>query len=186
MDQGSQIRSSAEVFKRTKELRPAGTMRVSAADILLTDGAWISTKSEGKDIAGDIVVTSHSRLGLDGARYHDRSKGLRSRQHRGCCGRSDRSSRQPDHHLCGRRCRGGGDITIDSRFLVLDGSRIQANADEGSGGKIRISVGNLLQTPPPDSVMEANSERGIDGNIVIEAADTNLLLISPSCRRRFW
>ena len=68
---------------------------------------------------------------------------------------------------------GGGDIEIDPRFLVLDDSRVQATAFEGPGGNIRIRVGNFILSP--QSVVEASSHLGVDGNVIIQGAETNLV-----------
>ena len=65
-----------------------------------------------------------------------------------------------------------GHINIDPTFLVLDQSRIQANAFEGNGGNISITAGFLLVTP--DSVIEASSQRGIDGIINVDAPDSDV------------
>jgi large exoprotein involved in heme utilization and adhesion len=37
-----------------------------------------------------------------------------------------------------------GSILIDPKVLVIDGSRIQANAGQGSGGRVRIVADNIL------------------------------------------
>ncbi len=67
----------------------------------------------------------------------------------------------------------GGDITItDPRFLILNESRIQANAEAGDGGNIFISTDSFI--PSIGSVVEASSETGIDGQILIDSPDTNL------------
>jgi large exoprotein involved in heme utilization and adhesion len=71
----------------------------------------------------------------------------------------------------------GGNIAIDSVFVVLDeGSSIIANADRGQGGNIFIRIlggGALFQSP--DSLIEASSELGLDGSVVIDAPDTNII-----------
>jgi filamentous hemagglutinin family protein len=71
----------------------------------------------------------------------------------------------------------GGNIAIDSVFAVLDEeSSIIANALEGQGGNILISIhggGALFQSP--DSLIDASSERGIEGSVVIDAPDTDII-----------
>jgi large exoprotein involved in heme utilization and adhesion len=66
----------------------------------------------------------------------------------------------------------GGNIIIDPPFMVLDGSRIEANAFGGDGGNILIQAGQLISSP--DSVIQASSELGIDGNIDIAAPETDV------------
>jgi large exoprotein involved in heme utilization and adhesion len=71
----------------------------------------------------------------------------------------------------------GGNIILNSVFVVLDeGSRIIANAQEGQGGNIFIRIlggGALFQSP--DSLIDASSEFGIDGSVVIDAPDTDII-----------
>jgi hypothetical protein len=59
-----------------------------------------------------------------------------------------------------------------TRFLVLDDSRIQANAKQGAGGNITIQAGQLIRTP--DSVIQASSELGLSGTISIAAPNTDV------------
>ncbi len=66
----------------------------------------------------------------------------------------------------------GGNITIDPRFVILDSSRIQANAFGGPGGKLRIVTDAFIRTP--DSIIEASSQQSIDGEVIITAPDTDL------------
>jgi filamentous hemagglutinin family protein len=67
----------------------------------------------------------------------------------------------------------GGDINIaNPDFLILDRSRIQANAEAGDGGNISISSGTFI--PSVDSFVEASSKTGIDGQVLIDSPDTNL------------
>jgi filamentous hemagglutinin family protein len=71
----------------------------------------------------------------------------------------------------------GGNIAIGSVFVVLDeGSRIIANAERGQGGNILIRIlggGALFQSP--DSQIEASSEFGVEGSVVIDAPDTDII-----------
>jgi filamentous hemagglutinin family protein len=66
----------------------------------------------------------------------------------------------------------GGDITIDPEFVVLDSSRILANAVGGNGGNITIVADHF--TSSADSLVEASSRLGIDGNINILSPDEEI------------
>ncbi len=66
----------------------------------------------------------------------------------------------------------GGNITIDPTFVVLDGSRIVANARQGRGGNIRIVADFFFASP--DSLVSASSDLGIDGVVEIDSPDTDL------------
>ncbi|HEX2825959.1 MAG TPA: filamentous hemagglutinin N-terminal domain-containing protein [Burkholderiales bacterium] len=66
----------------------------------------------------------------------------------------------------------GGNITIDPIFVVLDSSRIIANAFGGNGGNIDISTDALLKSG--DSTISASSQLGVQGTIRISAPDSDL------------
>jgi large exoprotein involved in heme utilization and adhesion len=71
----------------------------------------------------------------------------------------------------------GGNITLNSVFVVLDeGSSIIANALEGQAGNIFIRIlggGALFQSP--DSLIRASNEFGVEGSVVIDAPDTDII-----------
>jgi large exoprotein involved in heme utilization and adhesion len=66
----------------------------------------------------------------------------------------------------------GGNVEIDPTFVVLSRSAILANAFEGRGGNIRIVADYFFADP--SSVIDASSQRSIDGTVIIEAPDTDL------------
>ena len=66
----------------------------------------------------------------------------------------------------------GGNIFIDPEFVILNNSRITANAYQGRGGNIRIIADQFLADNV--SVVEASSQLGIDGIVQIEAPDADV------------
>lgn len=66
----------------------------------------------------------------------------------------------------------GGNITIDPVFVILDNSRVIANAYEGDGGNIFIETDYFF--PDASSQIEASSETGIDGAVHIETPGIDL------------
>ena len=64
---------------------------------------------------------------------------------------------------------GGGNITIDPDFVILNKSNILANAFGGPGGNITIVADNVLVSA--GSSIDASSELGIDGEINISSPD---------------
>jgi hypothetical protein len=48
-------------------------------------------------------------------------------------------------------------------LMVLDNSRIEANAQRGAGGNITIRAGQLIRTP--DSVIQASPAQSVSGRI---------------------
>jgi len=77
----------------------------------------------------------------------------------------------------------GGDIEISSKckmqsekcgaeFVILNNSKIQANANEGDGGAVFIVTENFLKSF--GSIVEASSARGNNGTVRIEAPDLDI------------
>lgn len=67
----------------------------------------------------------------------------------------------------------GGNITIDPTFVILDNSKIIANAFDGPGGNIRIVTEHFIASP--DSIISASSQFGVDGQVEIDSPDTNMI-----------
>jgi hypothetical protein len=70
----------------------------------------------------------------------------------------------------------GGDILIDPRFLVLqEGSSIKANAVDGKGGNVLIVAGTIFAGGDLKQMVSASSQRGVQGVVAINAANTDLV-----------
>jgi len=67
----------------------------------------------------------------------------------------------------------GGNITIDPRFIILEGSQIIANAFEGRGGNIQIQAQQVFLADPASQV-SASSTLGINGVVNIQAPVTSI------------
>jgi large exoprotein involved in heme utilization and adhesion len=139
----------------------------------LRDGGSVLAFSEGRGLGGDIAITAHDSLKLlnggaivtetdfaDGGSVSIRAKNLVYLK---------------DSEITtsvGARSGDGGNITIDPVFVVLDNSRILANAVSGDGGNIRIVSQFFLASP--DSLVQASSQRGISGEISISAPNVDV------------
>ena len=66
----------------------------------------------------------------------------------------------------------GGNIYSNSDQMILNHSKITANAFEGSGGNIYIASGQFIKSN--DSIVQADSELGMSGNIYIHSPDINV------------
>jgi len=66
----------------------------------------------------------------------------------------------------------GGNILVDSEYAVLNKSQIIANAYEGNGGNITIISDQLVQSS--NSMINASSQLGIHGNIMIQSPELDL------------
>ena len=144
------MRHDAVIDSRSIEGARGGTIRITAQDAMLSDNSQITTNAIGAD-GGDIEIDAEVMRVQDSA---------------------------VTATVTGSEGTRGGNITISSEsvVVVLERGRIEAEADAGQGGMIRIE-GFLLMDP--DSEVSADSDRGTDGTIVIRAAVTTLTSISP-------
>ncbi len=67
----------------------------------------------------------------------------------------------------------GGNVFIDPINVVLNRSAIAANAFGGNGGNISIITRNFLRST--SSTIQASSQTGIQGNIVVSSPETDVL-----------
>ena len=66
-----------------------------------------------------------------------------------------------------------GNISIDPEFIILENSRVLANAVEGQGGNISLVATNAVLADPL-SVLDASSALGVSGSVDIQAPIQNL------------
>jgi len=135
----------------------AGTIFVIAVDSLTVTNASIETSSE-LSAGGNIQLTVGDLLFLnDGATVSAAAGGVTANDD-------------------------GGNITIDPVFVVLRDSEILATANAGNGGNISIKAGSFIVDP--NSVIDASSQTGLDGQITIDSVNnvfgSVLLLETPS------
>ena len=138
----------------------AGSITVSANRLLISDGGAISTEARTSTASGG-NITLHLRdfLYLTSAEISTSVKG---------------------------ETGNGGNITIDPLLVILNHSTIKADAIAGHGGNITITADQFI--PSSDSSLEATSELGISGTIVIDGprVDVNgaLVVLSTQLRSR--
>ncbi len=66
----------------------------------------------------------------------------------------------------------GGNLTIENpKFFILNNSELRTNAYAGNGGNIRIIADLFIKSS--DSIIDASSELGVDGEINIHSPDEN-------------
>jgi filamentous hemagglutinin family protein len=79
----------------------------------------------------------------------------------------------------------GGDIALNSEFIILDSGKIIARAYEGQGGNMNITTTSIYKfSPASKSTIDASSQLGVDGVVTInspdENADEEMLALSSS------
>jgi len=179
------VRDGGEVSARTSNTGSGGNVEINATEIQLADGGSISAESlspranagksgtidinasdtfrifNGSSVSVETAEADAGDIDLDvGFLLH-----LRDRS-------SITTSAAVDEE--GQGQGEGGDINIDPVFTVLDGgSKIIANALEGSAGNIRIRTNFLFQSP--DSEIKASNRFGVEGNVDIDSPDTDVI-----------
>jgi large exoprotein involved in heme utilization and adhesion len=162
---------------------------VVASDIVLPDrGPQITARSTGSGDAGSITVRATRLLMNDGATISTAAVGERSAANGGNITLHVRDflylvSSEITTSVKGETGN-GGNITIDPQLVILDHSRIVAEAIEGHGGNITITAGEFIRSS--DSVVSATSELGISGTIEINGprVDVNGALVVLSTELR--
>jgi len=149
-----------------------GKISLQARQVELSNSATISAKSSGSGNAGDILITA-------GDTFRSASSAVTTEADRAGGGSIALSAGRLVHLIDSEMTTtvqgGGGDagnITIDPRFIILEGSRIIANAFQGMGGNIRLDAGVFLADPA--SLVSASSTLGIQGTVDIRAPVTSL------------
>ena len=161
------------LLAETRGAGAGGNVSVLASNLLLEDGASISSSSLGTGLAGDVRVVLSDSLTMRGASIETEAVtsdgGNIAISLPGLMDLID--SRITTSVQSGEG--GGGNITIARpEFVVLQRSQIIANAFGGPGGNIDIVAGQLIADP--FSVIEASSELGIDGNVTIDAPNPDV------------
>ena len=152
---------------------PGGDIAVDAHRVQLTAGAAISAESIGTGNAGNITITvrdmflsQHSTVTTQASQADGGNISLIA----------PRMIRLRDSQVTaavgGGPATVGGNIHIDPQFVLLQNSQIIANAFEGQGGNIQLTAGVLLADPT--SRIDASSQRGINGQVNIQAPVTSI------------
>jgi filamentous hemagglutinin family protein len=182
------VKGGAQIASTTAGPGKGGDVAVTvASDILLSDpGPQITAQSSGSGNAGSITVSAVRLLMDDRAAISTAAEKAD--------GGNIRLDVRDLLYLTNSKITtsvntengNGGNITIDPQLVVLNHSSIIAQAAEGRGGNIRINAGAFIQSA--DSSVDASSEKGISGTVVITGprVDVNgaLVVLSSELRGR--
>ncbi len=145
-----------------------GDINIFASSLEMTDGGTISAKSTGPGLAGDVYIAlDNSFTAING----DVTTGATVSDGGNIVFEVNDLILLVDSQITTSvesGTGGGGRIDIDPTFVVLDNSKIIANAFGGPGGTIDITTDFLLQTS--NSVIEAvGANERINGVVNINA-----------------
>ena len=138
------IQNGGSVDANASDTGLAGNININVSDRVVLDGGEISTRAVTSD-GGNIVILAPTLLDMLNSQITTSvESGVGT----------------------------GGNINIDPLAVVLQNSKIIADAFGGSGGNISIVAGQFIIDV--SSIVSASSALGLDGRIEINAPDTNI------------
>jgi large exoprotein involved in heme utilization and adhesion len=153
-----------------------GTITVNANHVQLNSGATITANSNGVANAGNINIIATDGLTMQNSSIttlvHPNNNGSNTG------GGNIKITTSPaatvylhDNSTISASVAdgpgGGGNVTIDPQYVILQGSQILAQTDQGTGGNITI-IANVFQ-PDATSIVSADAERGVNGTVTIQS-----------------
>ena len=165
--------ASSAISSNTAGSGAGGNVSLSAPSIRIEGGGRITATSTGTGNAGSINITASDALRIFGGST------ISSEALQADGGNIDIRVGNLVHlknseitTAVGSGAGAGGNVFIDPTFVILENSRIAANAFGGPGGNIQIFATYFLNTL--DSLVDASSQAGIPGTVQISAPNTNL------------
>jgi filamentous hemagglutinin family protein len=126
----------------------AGSVLVSAANVLLADGATISSSSFGLGRGGDVTVRANDTITVTG---------------RGATGGASRIA------ALSTGLADAGTLAVSAdRLLVRNGGDINTSAANGAGGNLTLTIGTLLLVDHSRITTTVSGGSGSGGNIFID------------------
>ncbi len=169
-DQGSGL------FTTTVGNGAGGNINLRGSAIQLSNGASISATSFGRGNAGSITVNAGNQFTMTKSSITteaNQSSGGAITIMTNATGTVQLTDSTISASVL-NGTGGGGSVTIDPQYVLLQNSQILANAVFGPGGQIFITT-NLLE-PDATSIISASSQFGQQGTITVQSP------ISPASR----
>ncbi len=140
----------ATISATTSGIGNAGNITVADVDTFQSDNSTVTTEAMQAD-GGNIQVTAQTMIRL------------RDSEITATVGGGDQTV--------------GGNITTNSEFVILENSRIVANAFEGRGGNIQIAAEAFLADA--NSAVSASAALGVDGMVSIDTFNELSETVTP-------
>lgn len=162
-----------------------GEVKITTGQLTLVDGGMLSVRSDGAGNAGNIELTLTDKLKMQ----HGSIRASTARADGGNIKITVPDYLQLTHSeittSVNAQAGNGGNITLNSEFIILNHSHIFAQAVSGEGGNINITTTGIynLSSEPLKQVINASSRSGIDGVVEISSPDqdvTENLVVLPA------
>ncbi|MDM8566648.1 hypothetical protein QUF74_13480 [Candidatus Halobeggiatoa sp. HSG11] len=177
--------TKALVTAKTYGTGKGGNIIIHSDNLRLTGNSLITARSDGSGDAGKVQLTlgnmsiinselETSALNADGGDLSINSSGYVY------------LSNSKISTSVSEEFGGGGNITANPEFIVLNSATIFAKAKKGNGGNINVTTTGIynFDMTPISEVINASSEFGLDGKILINTPDSitegNLFALSTS------
>lgn len=163
---------SSGIYARSEGSGHGGDISLLTQQLRLTDRSEISAKSIGSGDAGAIDIRTTDRIDIENSAVT--TEALLADGGNISLKTVDRLYllRSEITATVGGGLGNGGNIFIDPDFVIMNDSKIIANAYGGRGGNIKIIAGNFIADTY--SIVDASSQLGIDGTVDIDAPDTDV------------
>jgi filamentous hemagglutinin family protein len=167
--------SGSGIFTDAHGTGLGGSISVNANAVTMTNGATISANSSGAADAGNINITANHGLSMQSSSITTQVTPSNGGTNAG--GGDIKITTSPSATIylqdstisasVGDGRGGGGNISLDPQYVILQNGRILAQAADGAGGSIGIIAGLFL--PDTASVVNADSGSGLNGSVSIQS-----------------
>ncbi|MDM8567727.1 filamentous hemagglutinin N-terminal domain-containing protein [Candidatus Halobeggiatoa sp. HSG11] len=169
------ITESGTIQAGTQLFGNGGYIVLNVGSLQLTESGFITAESRGTGFAGDIVLNLNDSLTMKNSFI--RTSAIKADG-------GNLTIKTPSYVYAvdsqittsvSEDFGGGGNITINPEFIVMDGSTIFAKAKKGAGGNINIATTGIYNFTGESiaQIINASSEFGMDGIVTIETPDNN-------------
>jgi filamentous hemagglutinin family protein len=139
-----------------------GSININTQNLAMTDRARISAQSQGRGIAGNIIINTNDTLNLNNSRIE--TTAIRSNG-------GDIRVNAPsgvvileNGDITTNSQRNGGNITVQGNIVAFDDSDIVTRSEDQIGGD--ITLGALFSDPPAQQSQRPNND---DGRVDLDA-----------------
>jgi filamentous hemagglutinin family protein len=168
---GGQITTSVE-----RELAEAGTIELYMAQLQVNNQASITSESRGAGNAGNIHISASDCVTIKDAKVSTEAKEAAGGNITITVPRLLEVTKGAVTTSVKGGEGGGGNVTLAAPvFVVLDKAKVIAQAVGGNGGNIMIKSNQFVASQRPSaSIIDASSQKGINGTVVITAPNRDV------------